>query len=47
MEHNQISRSRLKAELIYSLEEKPPIGGTIFAAMQHLMVIVVSIMAPL
>lgn len=35
-----------KPDLIYSLDAKPPIGEAFFAALQHLMAIVVSIMTP-
>jgi xanthine permease XanP len=33
-------------ELIYQLDEKPPVGEAFFAALQHLLAIVVSIMTP-
>lgn len=33
-------------DLVYSLEEKPPLGESLFAAAQHLLAIVVSIMTP-
>lgn len=33
-------------EIVYGLNDKPPIGETIFAALQHLMAIIVGIMTP-
>lgn len=46
MNNQETPDSAKKAELIYSLNQRPPIGEAIFAALQHLMAIVVSIMTP-
>ena len=40
------NREAIKASLIYGLHDRPPLGEAIFAALQHLMAIVVSIMTP-
>ncbi|WP_022849640.1 uracil-xanthine permease family protein [Limisalsivibrio acetivorans] len=35
-----------KAEIIYGLEDRPPVGESIYAAIQHLLAIIVGIMTP-
>ncbi len=46
LKNQENQQIQAKAELIYSLEQRPPIGEALFAALQHLMAIVVSIMTP-
>ncbi len=33
-------------EIVYGLNDKPPLGETMFAALQHLLAIIVGIMTP-
>ena len=33
-------------EIVYQLNDKPPLGETMFAALQHLLAIIVGIMTP-
>ena len=40
------NKSELKAELIYGLNDRPPLRETLFAALQHLLAIFVAIIAP-
>ena len=40
------NKSELKAELIYGLNDRPPLRETLFAALQHLLAIFVPIIAP-
>lgn len=40
------SKSELKAELIYGLNDRPPLRETLFAALQHLLAIFVAIITP-
>ena len=37
------NKSELKAELIYGLNDRPPLRETLFAALQHLLAIFVAI----
>ncbi|MDN5280398.1 MAG: xanthine permease XanP [Clostridiales bacterium] len=46
MNNTNNSREVRKPDLIYQLDDRPPIGEAFFAALQHLMAIVVSIMTP-
>ena len=41
------NKSELKAELIYGLNDRPPLRETLFAALQHLLAIFVAITPPL
>ena len=36
----------MKNELIYGLEERPPLKDSLFAALQHLLAILVAIITP-
>lgn len=40
------NKSELKAELIYGLNDRPPLRETLFAALQHLLAIFVAIITP-
>ena len=40
------NKSELKAELIYGLNDRPPLRETLFAALQHLLTIFVAIITP-
>lgn len=40
------NKSELKAELIYGLNDRPPLHETLFAALQHLLAIFVAIITP-
>lgn len=40
------NKSKLKAELIYGLNDRPPLRETLFAALQHLLAIFVAIITP-
>lgn len=42
----QSRANRMKAELIYGLEDRPPLKDTLFAAAQHLLAIFVAIVTP-
>ncbi len=33
-------------EIVYGLDDKPPLGESMFAALQHLLAIIVGIMTP-
>lgn len=43
---DNVSDSAAKTDLIYGVEEKPPFGQAIFAALQHLMAVFVAIITP-
>lgn len=42
----ELNKSELKAELIYGLNDRPPLRETLFAALQHLLAIFVAIITP-